>query len=74
MKIAIFGERFHFKMHVPIFFIKSKIFLKAIHADISSETMRVCYKEIKRYVKQNGHFKFVDIEAANGGGRVEITI
>ena len=73
MKISLTTPKSHFNIRLPMFFIKSRIFLKVVGAGISRKAIKIFYKELKKQVKRNGHFKLIEILTASGE-EIEIVI
>lgn len=69
MKIIIKENGKKFSIRLPLFLIKSKTIQKAI-AKNSNSQMRgfiiVSYKELKKFIKENGHFVFLDVRESDG--------
>ena len=61
-------------LHFPLFFFKTKLFCKAaikyshIDGDLISlqKQIKGAYKLLKKYIKENGHFKMVEVFGNNG--------
>ncbi len=70
MKITVDTDGVHIKMWLPNSLLKSRIlmmeFLKKAHMpEKSIENIVICvkgiYKSLKKYVKQYGHFTFIEV-------------
>ena len=72
MKIYIKNnDGFNLKLWLPTSFLKRKFMMKFItqNADISEQINALLprfYNELKKFIKQNGHFTLVDITSADG--------
>ena len=67
------GVRIHF--HVPLVFMKTRLFLKTISSDEEKDEkynkerkaeLKKAYKGVKKYIKENGHFNLVEVKSADG--------
>lgn len=71
MKIIIKDDGKKFSIRLPLFLIKSKTIQKAITKNSNSqmrEFIKSSYKELKRFIKDNGHFVFLDVRESSGTG------
>lgn len=69
MKIIIKENGKKFSIRLPLFLIKSKTIQKAIAKNSNSqmrEFIIVSYKELKKFIKENGHFVFLDVRESGG--------
>lgn len=59
---------------LPTFLIKSKIICKVISNNVDSEDeylkiryiIKTTYKELRKYIKENGHFKLLEVKSDDG--------
>ena len=65
MKITINVKKIPIIVWLPTTLLKKKIFLKMAHLEAYYESIDCLYKELKRHIKENGHFVLVDIEVEN---------
>lgn len=70
MKLRIKSENKNIRLYLPNSFLKSKFILKKLlkekYNDSLHITIKDCYKTLKQYVKQNGHFELVNIVTSDG--------
>lgn len=69
MKIIIKEDSKKYSIHLPLFLIKSKIVQKSIvkySNNKISEFIKLSYKELKKFIKENGHFVFISFKEENG--------
>ena len=65
-------ESFEIKLWLPTSLLKSKLIIRCIkkHAgkDVQAfiTALPILYKELKKYIKKNGHFVLVDVEGSDG--------
>ena len=74
MKLKIKINKFPINLWLPTGFLKYKLFQKLFHIEEYGEIMVVLLKEVKNYIKTNGHFTLVDIEAYDDETPVNIKI
>ena len=75
MKITLKHEKHQFSFHLPLIFIKTKMFMNLLNQDgkidvsFKDGEIGISFKEyyhiLKDYVKKNGHFNLVEIESDN---------
>ena len=65
MKIKVLNEGKKIYLFLPLFFIKFKIIRNSIPEEYKEyrDILPVIYKELRKYVKENGHFTFVEVES-----------
>lgn len=69
MKIIIKADSKKYSIKLPLFLIKSKIVQKAIVKYSNNqirEFIKLTYKEIKKFIKENGHFVFISFKEKDG--------
>ena len=65
--------------HVPLILMKSKSFLLMISKNINEDDKKniklipTLYKDVKKYIKSNGHFTLLEVDS-NQGDKVQIII
>ena len=65
--------------HVPLVLMKSKSFLLMISKNINEDDKKnikiipTLYKDVKKYIKSNGHFTLLEVDS-NQGDKVKIII
>ena len=76
MKIIINSEDINKKIYLPNCLIKSKFILNKLSKDNNEELKKFIisiYKDLRKYIRKNGHFIIVDIES-NDGENIKIII
>ena len=74
MKLKIKINKFPINLWLPTGFLKYKLFQKLFHIEEYGEIMVVLLKEVKNYIKTNGHFTLVEIETSDDNTPVNIKI
>ena len=74
MQVYIKSEKNReFRLHFPIFMLKVILtFVKNDEMDCFLPIIKFVLKDIKRYVRKNGHFELIDIESK--GNKVKIVV
>ena len=79
MKLKIRKNKYALIFYLPLSFIKSKLLFKLVMNKIDSKDIEISrdillqlYKEIKKYTKENGHFKIVEVK--HEGCEIDIKI
>lgn len=74
MKILVFNKEDNkiFKIYLPLFLLKSKFINKLIIKNVNNDNVSnllvniISYKNIKHYIKLNGHFNLIEIYSSAG--------
>jgi hypothetical protein len=72
MKIRVLNkeEKINIRLALPLCLIKSKLVISSIiknsKMDIKKEVFTDVYQILKEYIKENGHFTIVEVEAKDG--------
>ena len=74
MKVQIKSKNHkEFNIYLPLFMLKVLLSLvRSDEIDRFSPLIRLVLKDVKRYVRENGHFEFMEIESE--GNRVKIIV
>ena len=74
MQVKIKSKNYkEFKIYLPLFMLKVLLFLaRSDEIDRFLPLIKIVLKDVKRYVRENGHFELVEIETE--GNKVKIIV